>query len=42
MSDKLKYKKGSFTGKKSKTWNSGERSQMPVTVTKGLAVNDQG
>ena len=42
MSDKLKYKKGSFTEKKGKTWNSGERTQMPVTVTKGLAVTDKG
>ena len=42
MPDKLKYKKGSFTEKKRKKWNSGERTQMPVTATKGLAVTDEG
>ena len=38
MSDKRKYKKDSFTEKKRKAWNRVKRSQMPVTVTEGLAV----
>ena len=42
MSEKRKYKKDSFTEKKRKAWNSGKQTQMPVTVTEGLAVTDKG
>ena len=42
MSDKRKYKKDSFTEKKRKAWNRGKRTQMPVTVTEGLAGTDKG
>ena len=42
MSDKRKYKKDSFTDKKRKAWNRGKRTQMPVTVTEGLAAADMG
>ena len=38
MSDKRKYKKDSYTEKKSKAWNRGKRTQMPVNV--GLAGTD--
>ena len=31
MSDKRKYKKDSYTEKKSKAWNREKRTQMPVT-----------
>ena len=37
MSDEPKYKKDSFTGKKSKPWNRRKRTHMPVTLTEGLA-----
>ena len=40
MSDKRKYKKDSYTEKKSKAWNRG--TQMPVTLTEGLAATDKG
>ena len=40
MSDKQKYKKDSYTEKKSIAWNRGKRTQMPVT--EGLAANDKG
>ena len=43
MSDKRKYKKGSFAGKERKAWNRGKRTKMPVTVVKfqtgGLKLN---
>ena len=42
MSDKRKYKKDPYTEKKSKTWNSGKQTQMPVTLTEGLAAPDKG
>ena len=42
MSDKRKYKKDSFTEKKRKAWNTGKRTQMPVTRTEGLAATDKG
>ena len=28
--------------KKSKTWNRGKQTQMPVTLTEGLAATDKG
>ena len=37
MSGKRKYKKDSFTGKKSKVCNGGKQNQIPVTVTEGIA-----
>ena len=40
MSDKQKYKKDSYTEKKSKAWNRGKRTQMPVT--EDLAATDKG
>ena len=40
MSDKRKYKKDSYTEKKSKAWNKGKRTQMPVT--EDLAATDKG
>ena len=40
MSDKRKYKKDSYTEKKSKAWNREKRTQMPVT--EGLAATDKG
>ena len=40
MSDKRKYKKDSYTEKKSKAWNRGKRTQMPVT--EDLAATDKG
>ena len=40
MSDKRKYKKDSYTEKKSKAWNRGKRTQMPVT--EDLAATDNG
>ena len=40
MSNKQKYKKDSYTEKKSKAWNRGKRTQMPVT--EGLAATDKG
>ena len=42
MSDKRKYKKDSYTKKKSKAWNRGKRIQMSVTLTEGLAATDKG
>ena len=42
MSDKRKYKKDSFIGKKRKVWNRGKRTEMPVSVTEGLAATDKG
>ena len=42
MSDKWKYKKDSYTKKKSKALNRGTRTQMPVTLTEGLAATDKG
>ena len=42
MSDKQKYKKDSVTEKKRKTWNWEKWTQMPVTITEGLAVTDTG
>ena len=42
MSNKQKYKKDSYTEKKSKAWNRGKRTQMQVTVTVGLATTDKG
>ena len=42
MSDKRKYKKDSYTEKKSKKWYIGNRIQMPVTVTEGLAATHKG
>ena len=42
MPDKRKYKKDSFMKKNRKAWNSGKRTQMPVTVTEGLEVTDKG
>ena len=38
MSDKPKFKKDSYTEKKIKAWDRGRLSQMPVTLTEGLAV----
>ena len=40
MSDKRKHKKDSYTEKKSKAWNRGKRTQMPVT--EDLAATDKG
>ena len=42
MSNKRKYKKDSITEQKRKAWNRGKGTQMPVTVTEGLAVIDKG
>ena len=42
MSNKRKYKKDPSTEQKRKVWNRGKRTQMPVTVTEGLAVTDKG
>ena len=42
MSNKRKYKKDSITEQKRKAWNRGKRTQMPVTVTEGLAVTGKG
>ena len=41
MSDKRKYKKDSYTEKKSKSWNRGKQTQMPVTLTERLVVTDK-
>ena len=41
MSNQRKYKKGSFKEKK-KAWNRVKRTQMPVTITEGLAATDKG
>ena len=41
MSDKRKYKKYSFTGKKREAWNRGKRTQIPVTVTEDLVATDK-
>ena len=41
MSDKRKYKKDSYTEKKSKAWNKGKQTQVPVTLTEGLAATDK-
>ena len=38
MSDKPKFKKDSYIEKKSKAWDRGKLTQMPVTLTEGLAV----
>ena len=35
------FQKNSFTEEKRKVWNSGKRTQMPVTVTEGLAATDK-
>ena len=35
-------KKIQARSKKGKVWNRGKRTQMPVTVTEGLAVTDKG
>ena len=40
MADKRKHKKDSYTKKKSKEWNKGKRTQMPVT--EDLAATDKG
>ena len=40
MPGKRKYKKDSYTEKKSKAWNRGKRTQMPVT--EDLAATDKG
>ena len=40
MPGKRKYKKDSYTEKKSKAWNRGKRTQTPVT--EGLAATDKG
>ena len=37
-----KSTKDSFTEKKRKAWNRGKRTQMPVTITEGLAATDKG
>ena len=42
MSNQRKYKKGSFREKKKKAWNRVKRTQMPVTITEGLAATDKG
>ena len=42
MPDKGKYKKDSYTEKKSKAWNRGKLIQIPVTLTEGLAGTDKG
>ena len=42
MSDKRKNKRDSFTEKKRKAWNRGKGTQMPVTITDGLAATDKG
>ena len=42
ISDKRKYKKDSFSGKKRKTWNRRKRTKMQVTVMEGLAATDKG
>ena len=40
MADKRKHEKDSYTEKKSKAWNRGKRTQMPVT--EDLAATDKG
>ena len=42
MSDKRKCKKDSFKEKIRKAWHRVKRTQMPVTVTEGLAATDKG
>ena len=42
MSDKRKYKKDSYTEKKSRIWNRRKLIQMPVTLTECLAATDNG
>ena len=42
MSDKGKYKKDSVPEKKRKAWGRGKQTQMPVTLTEGLAATDKG
>ena len=42
MSNKQKYKKDSITKQKRKAWNRGKQTQVPVTVTEGLAVTGKG
>ena len=42
MSEKRKYKKDSYMKKKSNIWNRGKQTQMPVTLTEGLAAADKG
>ena len=39
---KTKVQKIFIYGKKRKAWNRGKRTQMPVTVTEGLAGTDKG
>ena len=41
MSDKQKYKKDSFTGKKSKAWNRRKGTQTPFTLTEDFAATDR-
>ena len=41
MSDKRKYKKDSFTGKKG-IHGTGKQTQIPITLTEGLAATDKG
>ena len=40
MSDKRKYKKDSFTGKKG-IHGTGKKTQIPITLTEGLAATDK-
>ena len=40
MADKRKHKKDSYKEKKSKAWNRGKRTQIPVT--EDLAATDKG
>ena len=43
MSGKQKYKKNFGGGrKKKKAWNRGKQTQMPVTITEGLAATGKG
>ena len=38
----MKVQKRFIYGEKRKTWHSGKRTQMPVSVTESLAVTDKG
>ena len=42
MSDKGKYKKDSIPEKERKAQNRGKQTQIPVTLTEGLAATDKG
>ena len=42
MSDKQKHKKIFIHGEKKKVWNKEKRTQMPITLTEGLAATDKG